>query len=217
MSHPIDGYSRWNFLEKSITKLFSALMNESTIQFFKNGKFKWLYPWALYTNADAPTSLDFFGVNYYTHTTIRQIKWNKMVACHKPEEVIIDDCGDPERCKVMYPEGLYRSIKRASKLGLPIFITENGVASSDPKIKDDYLRKHLYVISKCLQEGYDIRGYFFWTLTDCFSWNKGFENKHGIYSVDFATQQRTYNPSCDYLINTIKRFSLSPIPRDEAI
>lgn len=212
MSHPIDAYSKWNIFAKSITKLFSSLMNESTIAFFKTGKFRWLYPWALATNPDAPQCLDFFGVNYYTHTTIKQTKWNEMVPCTRPEEIVIDECGDPERTKVMYPEGLYRSIKRAAKLDIPIYITENGVASRDPQIKDLYIKRHLYVVSQCLQEGYDIRGYFFWSLTDCFSWNKGFENKHGIFSVDFTTQERTYNPACDYLIQTIERFSQSRRP-----
>lgn len=207
MSHPIDGYSRWNPFEKSITKLFSALMNESTIQFFKTGRFRWVYPWASGINSEAPGTLDFFGINYYTHTTIKQISWNKLIPCTRPDEIIIDDCGNPERCKVMYPEGLYRSIKRASKLGLPIYITENGVAMEDPAIKDEYIKKHLYVVSRCLAEGFDIRGYFFWAITDCFSWNKGFENKHGIFAVNFETQERTYRPACDYLINTINKFS----------
>lgn len=207
MCHPIDAYSRWNLFEKSITKLFSHLMNETTITFFKTGQFTWLPPWVRGKNKLAPQSLDFFGVNYYTHTTIRQLSPFKMVAYAREDELIVDWSENSERSKVMYPEGLYRSIVRASKLNIPIYITENGAATNDPALKEEYLKKHLYVISRAIAEGYDVRGYFFWTLIDCFSWNKGYSNKHGIYAVDFETKERTYRPSAQYLIDTIKKFT----------
>ena len=69
------------------------------------------------------------------------------------------------------------------------------------------MQKHLYVISRAIAEGYDVQGYFFWTLTDCYSWNKGYGNKHGLYAVDFETQERTFRPANQYLIDTIQRFS----------
>lgn len=207
MCHPIDAYSSWNLFEKSITKLFSFLMNETVIQFFKTGKFYWTYPWPLGKNDLAPQSLDFFGVNYYTHTTIRQTSPFHMEACVRPDEIVVDRSESDERSKVMYPEGLYRSIVRASKLQLPLYITENGVATENPLLKEEYIKKHLYVISRALREGYDIRGYCFWTLVDCYSWNKGYNNKHGIFAVDFATQERTFRPSTQYLIDTMQKFS----------
>jgi beta-glucosidase len=207
MSHPIDAYSWWNPLENVVTKLFSHLMNDTTIKFFKNGQFKWAPTLVRGYNKDAPRSLDFIGVNYYTHTTLKQINPFKMEATVRPEEKIVDNCRDPKRAKVMYPEGLYRSIKRAAKLNLPIYITENGAATSDPVLKDEYLKKHLYVVSKAIKEGYPIKGYFFWTLMDCFSWNKGYDNKHGIYAVDFVTQERTLRSGNDYLLNIVKRFA----------
>jgi beta-glucosidase len=208
MSQPLDSYTKWNPLVKTITKTFSYLINETTIQFFKTGKFRWLPPWIRGENKDAPGSLDFFGVNYYTHTTVKQIHPFKIEACPRPNEPVVDDSdGRPERTKVMYPEGLYRSIVRASKLGIPIYITENGVATENTALRDEYIRKHLYVASRCIAEGYDVRGYFFWTLMDCYSWNKGYANKHGIFAVNFETQERNYRPSAQYLIDTIARFS----------
>jgi len=207
MSHPIDAFTKWNLFEKSVSKLFSYLMNETTITFFKTGKFKWVSPWIWATNEQAPGALDFFGVNYYTHTTLKQIHPFRMEAMTRPEEKVVDASDKAERSKVMYPEGLYRSIVRASKLNIPIYITENGAATDDPALKTEYLQKHLYVISRAISEGYDIRGYFFWTLVDCYSWNKGYGNKHGLYAVDFATQERTFRPANQYLIDIIQRFS----------
>jgi beta-glucosidase len=210
MMHPIDSYGKWNPLEKIVTKMFSHLMNDSTIRFFKTGKFRWMPAWIRGYNERAKKALDFIGVNYYTHTTIKQ-SGLKLKAAVRPDDIIIDKSDEAERCKVMYAEGLYRSIKKAAKLKIPIFITENGVASSDPEVKQEYLKRHLYVISKALKEGFDIRGYFFWTLIDCFSWNKGFKNKHGIYAVNFETQERTLRDSCDYLLNTISKFSVPAV------
>ncbi len=208
MCNPLDGYSKWNPMEKTITKIFSYLINETTIKFFKTGKFRWVPPWVRGNNKDAPGSLDFFGINYYTHTTVKQIHPFKMEAMHRPDEIVVDDSlKSAERTKVMYPEGLYRSIVRASKLNIPMYITENGAATNNRELKEEYLKKHLYVISRALSEGFDIRGYFFWTLIDCFSWNKGYANKHGIFAVDFETQERTYRDSAQYLIDTIKKFS----------
>jgi len=207
MCHPLDAYSKWNPFEKAVTKMFSYLINQTTIKFFKSGKFRWIPPWIRGNNKDAPGSLDFFGVNYYTHTTVKQIHPFKMEARTRPEEKVVDQSlGRSERTKVMYPEGLYRSIVRASKLNIPIYITENGVATDDASLRDEYIKKHLYVVSRAISEGYNVQGYFFWTLIDCFSWNKGYSNKHGIYAVNFETQERTYRPSAQYLIDTIRRF-----------
>lgn len=207
MCHPLDSYTKWNPFVKVVTKTFSSLINETTIRFFKNGKFRWLPPWIRGDNPDAPGSLDFFGINYYTHTTVRQIHPFKMKACVRPDEQIVDKSQRSERTKVMYPEGLYRSIVRASKLDLPIYITENGVATENAELRDEYIRKHLYVVSRAIAEGYNVQGYLFWTLIDCFSWNKGYSNKHGIFEVNFETQERIYRASAQYLIDTIARFS----------
>lgn len=209
MMHPVDAYSTWNYFEKSVSKWFNHLMNTTTINFFKTGHFSWTPTWVSTYNELAPKSIDFIGVNYYTHTTLKQLGPLSMEARVRKTEPIVDFSENHERSKVMYPEGLYRSIQKAARLNKPIYITENGCASEDVALKDDYIKKHLYVVSRALKEGFDIRGYFFWTLTDCYSWNKGYNNRHGIFAVDFETMERSTQPRphCAYLLETIKRFS----------
>jgi beta-glucosidase len=206
MIQPLDSYSSWNLVEKSIGKWMSYLLNGTTIDFFKTGTFNWTPTWVHGYRKDAPASLDFIGINYYTHTTIRQYSTFHLGASIRPDDKVVDSSKDPERSKVMYPEGLYRAIVRASALKIPIFITENGCASANNALKNEYLKKHLYVVSRALKEGYPISGYFYWTLTDCYSWNKGFSNKHGIYQVNFETQERSLRANCSYLLETIKKF-----------
>lgn len=204
--NPLDAYHKWNFLERAAAKAFDHIVNDLTIKFFKTGKFNWLYL-KRHHNVLAPGTLDFIGINYYTHTMIKQTGLFSMTASNRPDEVIIDKPSKGRGCKVLYPEGLYRSICYAAKLGIPIFITENGAATENVELREEYIKKHLFVLSKAIAEGYPIHGYLFWTLTDCFAWRKGYTNKHGIYAVDFTTQERTFKPSAQYLIDTIQKFS----------
>lgn len=204
--NPLDAYHKWNPFELVAAKAFDHVVNDLTIKFFKTGKFNWLYL-KRHRNIQAPGSLDFIGINYYTHTMIKQTGLFKMEPSNRPDEVILDKPSKGRACKVLYPEGLYRSIVYAAQLGIPIVITENGASTENVELREEYIKKHLFVISKALAEGYPIHGYLFWTFTDCYGWAKGYTNKHGIYAVDFKTQERTLRPSAHYLIDTIKKFS----------
>ncbi len=203
---PLDAYHTWNPLENIVAHTFDYIVNTLTIDFFKTGYFNWMYLVKDY-NADAPGSLDFIGINYYSHTTIKQTNILSLKTEPRESETLIDQPSPGRAAKVMYPEGLYRAIQMAAVLNVPMYITENGCSTENVQIKDEYIKKHLYVISRALQEGYDVRGYFFWTLMDCFCWRKGYRDKHGIYAVNFATQERTLRTNCDYLLAMIKKFS----------
>ena len=42
-----------------------------------------------------------------------------------------------------------------------------------------------------MAEGYDVRGYFVWSLMDNFEWAEGYAARFGLVHVDRATQRRT--------------------------
>lgn len=203
---PLDVYHRWNPAERVAARLFNFLINKCLIEYFRTGKFNWAFMVRDY-NADAPNSLDFIGVNYYTNTRLKQTGFFHMSTSRLPDEQVIET--DKTRNKALYAEGLYRAIKKVSVLNKPIYITENGCANEDPAIKDEFLKKHLYALSQAIKKGFDVRGYFYWTLMDCFCWRRGYKPKYGIYAVDFATQDRTLRPGYEYLLNTIRKFSHS--------
>lgn len=82
---------------------------------------------------------------------------------------------------------------------LPYFITEGGmsahdVVSLDGKVHDpnriDYLNRYLSGLLRASDEGYDVRGYFMWSLLDNFEWAEGHAERFGIIFTDFTTQQR---------------------------
>jgi len=104
----------------------------------------------------------------------------------------------------MYPEGLYTAIKRIATLGAPIIITENGVADHDDDIRGAYIQKHLAAVSQAMKEGYDVDGYFYWSLMDNFEWAEGYEMKFGLYALDTLTQERTLRKGAETLKTIIE-------------
>jgi len=48
-----------------------------------------------------------------------------------------------------------------------------------------------------LQDGIDIRGYYFWSAWDNFEWHLGPAMKFGLYACDPDTKERIKRPSAD--------------------
>ena len=95
----------------------------------------------------------------------------------------------------MYAEGLARALDFLKPLGVPIEITENGVADAEDTLRAEHLRRHLWVLSNALRDGHDVRSYHHWSLLDNFEWAEGYSMRFGLHHVDFETQERTLRPS----------------------
>ena len=91
----------------------------------------------------------------------------------------------------IYAEGFYRAIETVSKLNKPIYITENGIADKADNSRKIYIERYLYALQKAMKDGFDVKGYFYWSLLDNFEWAEGYDMCFGLYEVDFETQQRT--------------------------
>src|SRR5258707_684161 len=113
------------------------------------------------------------------------------------------------------PESLYWGIRHASEVfGVKTtMITENGAAFPDEINGDgeiiavarcEYLRTYLIALHRALAEGYDVRGYFLWTLLDNFEWAEGCAKRFGIVHVDYASQRRTPKLSARYFSEVIR-------------
>ena len=68
-----------------------------------------------------------------------------------------------------------------------------------------YLRNYLTQLQRATSEGVPVRGYFLWSLMDNFEWGDGFEQRFGLYHVDFANQRRTPKLSAAFYRETIAR------------
>jgi beta-glucosidase len=108
-----------------------------------------------------------------------------------------------------YPECVEHVVRYASKeTGVPIMVTENGIATNDDSRRVEYYQRALTGLKRAIDDGVDVRGYVAWSLMDNFEWMSGFEPKFGIVAVDLVTQRRTIKPSGAMLGNIAKRNSL---------
>ena len=188
--HQIDPMDDWNLFDRLLTRTVNKGFNGSFISTFTKGVYKFSFPTLVDLEAEipnAPYSLDFVGLNYYSHNSmdfsldLDEALKTRMYPGETPTDMDY----------TMYPEGFYRAIKEISVLNQPIIITENGVADADDDIRGEFIKKYLYAVSKAIEDGYDIRGYHYWSFIDNFEWDLGYDERFGLYEVDFKTQKRT--------------------------
>ncbi|MEZ6243324.1 MAG: GH1 family beta-glucosidase [Phycisphaerales bacterium] len=144
--------------------------------------------------------LDFYGVNVYTG---RRAKMGS-----KGPELVGFPPGHPRTAFgwAVEPESLYWGTKLlAERYKLPLYMTENGLASMDWVAQDgtvpdhgriDFLSRYIGALERAAAEGVDIRGYFHWSIMDNFEWAEGYRMRFGLVHVDYETQKRT--PKASY-------------------
>ena len=142
---------------------------------------------------------DFFGLNHYT---VMRAKYESeaplgISIMETPAGLPVTDSGWEIR-----PEGLLEQLLdfRERYGEIPVYLTENGCSCPDfpdssGKVDDperiSYLRDYLEAGREAMEQGVDLRGWFFWSLLDNFEWAEGYTKRFGLVYVDFETQERT--------------------------
>ncbi len=149
---------------------------------------------------------DFIGVNYYFHHRFRKDKGfiPKMVDPITQRRDVSDLGWET------YPEGLFNVLADVSD-GLPIYITECGIASTNDDRRTRFLINYLQETYRAIRAGVNVKGFFYWSLIDNFEWHRGFEPRFGLVEVDYQTQKRTPRPSSYVYREIIKN---NGIPHD---
>jgi beta-glucosidase len=100
----------------------------------------------------------------------------------------------------VWPESLAATIRRATDVtsGLPVYVTENGIGTEDDSLRIEYVTRALAGVRTCLDDGIDVRGYFYWSLLDNFEWVLGYGPTFGLVQVDRETFERTAKPSAAF-------------------
>ena len=99
-----------------------------------------------------------------------------------------------------WPQALGATVRYASaKAGVPIYVTENGIGTTDDAQRHQYVRGALDALVACMKDGIDVRGYFYWSLMDNFEWLFGYGPQFGLIGVDRETQRRTPKASAEWL------------------
>ena len=133
---------------------------------------------------------DFVGVQTYSRVRIGPDGQLPV-----PEEVATMQTGWE-----VYPEALGHTVRLAAEhAGVPVLVTENGMATDDDAARLAYTSAALEGLAQCIEDGVDVRGYIHWTLLDNFEWNAGYSKTFGLVAVDRETFARSVKPSARWL------------------
>lgn len=132
---------------------------------------------------------DFIGFNYYFADYRRRL--TSLFADANPKKPV-NDLG-----WYMEPSGVEWVIREVSKRykGVPIIITENGVADMNDTIREWWLTETITAMSNVLKDGIPLIGYLHWSLLDNFEWQFGWFPKFGLISVNRSTMRRSVKSS----------------------
>jgi beta-glucosidase len=194
----------WHPMERFLTFVGRSFYNQSWLDATTGKPHKFGITGLVPTAPEVKEALgrvttDFIGINYYSKAIMRwRAKGDHFETSPGfPFGVGFGDPGQPvsEMGWGFHPEGLRRMIRFAQAYGLPLFITENGIADGPDRYRSEYVRDHLRVVAAEIAQGTDIRGYFYWSLLDNFEWVKGFLPRFGLIEVNYDTFKRTPRPS----------------------
>lgn len=138
---------------------------------------------------------DYLTIQYYDHIKI------KFPASGKSEAEKVSDMGSK-----LHQKGLYYWLMRLKKYNLPIYITENGIADAKDKYRAEFIKDAVHYMKKALEADVDLRGYFYWSLTDNFEWNKGFWPRFGLVEIDYKTKERKIRKSAEIYRDIILKY-----------
>jgi beta-glucosidase len=95
-----------------------------------------------------------------------------------------------------YPKGIYEMAMLVKKeFNVPVMITENGKPDPDDDgTASRYLVQHLQWLNRAIDDGVDVRGYFYWSLMDNYEWNHGMDMRFGMYGIDENDPKKTRRP-----------------------
>ncbi len=144
----------------------------------------------------ARPGLDWLGLNYYArqlvHWRPRGTAWLFGTDWTGP------DGRGPRRFSDLgweiCPAGLGAVLRRYAALGLPLYVTENGLATRDEALRVRFLLDHLQEVARARADGVDVRGYFWWSLLDNYEWAEGFAPRFGLYETDYRDSTRRPRP-----------------------
>lgn len=145
------------------------------------------------------TPIDWIGLNYYTRQLVAPSDDPWPGFTFKPGPMPKTEMGWE-----IYPAGLHHFLTWVDATytkGLPLYVTENGMANPDRVGRDDverinFLNAHVGAAKRAIDDGVPLKGYTFWSLLDNYEWTLGYEKRFGLIHVDFDTLERT--PKASY-------------------
>ena len=164
--------------------------------------------------ATATEPMDYLGVNVYSRVVVDaedyNPRWWEASSPHTGGNFLANGME-------YYPEALYEALQMLTRdygVDIPFFVTENGVSASEERLdggrvqdleRISYIRGFLEQAARAIADGYDLRGYFVWSLLDNYEWSAGFSQRFGIVHVDPHTLERTPKDSALWYRDVVAR------------
>ena len=169
------------------------IFNESLMDAITQGTFEVTLPDGATVRRQMPLqgrpALDFVGVQNYGRSYVQP---------HPELAGFVETAGDGAVSDLgweLVPGALGQAVFEIARYGLPVVITETGVADRDDAMRPQYLRDNFADMARLLDMGVPLFGYIHWTLTDNFEWALGNTARFGLVAVDYVAQTYTPRPS----------------------
>jgi beta-glucosidase len=176
-------------LDRAGARFTSFILNESLVESFGTGRA--LPPWGFGKRLDGLQDAGtMIGINYYNGISVGLGRW----------PLIEEGPQESRRTQMGWsacPAGLADVVRVASPLGVPIYVTENGIATDDDAWRQRFLVAHLRRLCEARIAGIDVRGYSVWSWVDNFEWAEGYEMQFGLVAFDRSALRRAPRPSAE--------------------
>lgn len=188
--------ARDNVLDRQLATTYDALFNRGALSYLTGAPLPLPFAMMAPTVPEALGKLDFIGLNTYNRLHVRA-QLGENAGLHVPGHVPQGDHGSLAPYGEAYPKVVSQAVETYAALRVPMYITENGVPDREDRIRPWVLVNSLRELRRMWQQGYDVRGYFHWSLVDNFEWSEGWRLRFGLYELDTETQERKLRPSAE--------------------
>ena len=183
-------------LDRLLARTADSTYNLGLIEAVSTGRWSFFLPPSALIRGrrdDLPASLDLFGVNFYSRLHLRFPGTERIIG----DFAYRDRSGNgfTDNGWEIVPQALGTLLDTAAHSGLPLVITENGIADAHDRFRAAFIRSHVAHMQFAISRGIPIHGYFHWSLIDNFEWLDGFAPRFGLYEVDRVTLERKPRPS----------------------
>ncbi|MDP9161509.1 MAG: glycoside hydrolase family 1 protein [Acidobacteriota bacterium] len=205
--------NRASILDRCTAATMGSLFNESFLAQIESGRSAFPSNLLNCRLSSVKGTCDFVGLNVYSRFHVAfSLRHPRELFGHVfvPPEVPQGDSGIEKPYGEAYPAAIAQAVRRASRLGKPIYILENGVPDAKDRIRPWLIVNALQELHQLIEEGHDVRGYFHWTLADNFEWAEGWNLRFGLVALDPMTQLRTVRDSGRLYGEIARTNALSP-------
>lgn len=206
----------WPF-DRLLARHARRLYNGAFLEAFATGRWDlWVPPFTRLRGrlGALAGSLDFVGVNYYSRLHVEAPARTRVLtrfAYRDPRGRGFTDNGWE-----IAPESFGPLLEEAAALGLPVLVTENGLADGDDARRAAFLTAHVEALLEAERAGVRLAGYLHWSLVDNFEWLDGYGPKFGLYALDRETLERKARPSVAVFRELGKAFLGKGLPETRA-